>query len=48
MTLTRRGRSRYLALAVAISIFVASLGATVFRLYTIDTDFAEDFGENLV
>ena len=41
-------RGRYLALAFAISIFVASLGATVSRLYTIDTDIAGDFGENLV
>ena len=48
MTLTRHPRRRYLALGVAILIFVASLGATVSRLYTIDTDFAEDFGENLV
>jgi len=39
---------RYFALGIAISIFVASLGATVSRLSTIDTDFAEDFGENLV
>jgi PAS domain S-box-containing protein len=48
MTPVRRSRGRYLALAVAIAIFVASLGATVSRLYTIDTDVAEDFGESLV
>ena len=43
-----RPRRRYVVLGAAILIFVASLGATVSRLYTVDTDFAQDFGENLV
>ena len=41
-------RRRFLALSVAIVIFVASLGATAIRLYTVETDVARDFGENLV
>lgn len=48
MRLIGRPRRRYIVLGAAILIFVASIGATVSRLYTVDTDFAEDFGENLV
>jgi adenylate cyclase len=41
-------RRRFLALGLAIIVFLASLGATAIRLRTIETDAARDFGENLV
>jgi PAS domain S-box-containing protein len=48
MTPAKPPRRRFLALSAAIVIFVASLGATAVRLYTVETDVARDFGENLV
>jgi PAS domain S-box-containing protein len=48
MSQARPPRWRFLALGAAVAIFVASLGATAIRLYTVETDAARDFGENLV
>ncbi|MBX6369215.1 MAG: PAS domain S-box protein [Rhodospirillales bacterium] len=41
-------RRRFVALGAAIVIFIVSLAATATRLYTVETDVAREFGENLV
>ncbi|HUN46165.1 MAG TPA: PAS domain S-box protein [Stellaceae bacterium] len=42
-----RRHQPYLVLGIAIAVFVASLAAATWRLYTIESNVAHDFGENL-
>ena len=43
----RPRRRSYLVLGIAIAIFIASLAAATARLYSIESNVAHDFGENL-